>query len=79
MEFSFTDKPRDMAHKISLLKTKEERRAALEQVPEEWRELVKTHVQNTLTLAWHWRDRIKANPKENVPPGIRKMLDVLGL
>ncbi|WP_394243942.1 hypothetical protein [Halopseudomonas laoshanensis] len=41
--------PRHYAAQIAALPTKAERQAALEQVPEEWRDLVKTHVR----IAWH--------------------------
>ena len=37
--------PRQYAFQIIDLPTKEERRAALEKVPEEWRPLVKSHVE----------------------------------
>lgn len=40
------DRPRHYADRIMKLKTKEERKAALEQVPEEYRKLVETHVRN---------------------------------
>ncbi len=40
------DRPRHYAERIMTLKTKEERKAALEQVPEEYRKLVETHVRN---------------------------------
>ena len=38
-------RPRHFAEEILQLKTKEERRAALEQVPEEMRGLVRAHVE----------------------------------
>ena len=37
--------PRQYASQIIALHTKEERRAALEKVPEEWRPFVKSHVE----------------------------------
>jgi len=41
--------PRQHAAHILSLRTRSERQAALAEVPEEWRELIKTHVRN----AWH--------------------------
>ncbi|MEH6564618.1 MAG: hypothetical protein V7756_04755 [Halopseudomonas sp.] len=41
--------PRQYAAKIQALPTKEERQAALAEVPEDYRDLVKTHVKN----AWY--------------------------
>ena len=41
--------PRQYADKILALQTKEERQAALADVPSEYRELVRTHVMT----AWH--------------------------
>jgi len=41
--------PRQYAAQILGLPTKAERQTALNQVPQEWRELVKTHVRN----GWH--------------------------
>ena len=59
MTFASSNKrPRQYAAEIVKLKTKEERRAALERVPAVHRETVVTHVTNTLLLAWHWRKRI---------------------
>lgn len=43
-------RPRDWAAEIVELPTKEERRAALQRVPEHLQGMVKTHVQNTWTL-----------------------------
>ncbi len=39
-------RPRHYAEQICSLKTKEERNKALLEVPEEWRDLVKKHVEN---------------------------------
>jgi len=41
--------PRQYAAHILSLGTKAERQAALAEVPEEWRELIKTHIR----IAWH--------------------------
>lgn len=42
-------RPRHYARQIVAMTTAEERRAAIENVPAEWRDLVKTHV----VIAWH--------------------------
>ena len=39
-------RPRDYAAQIIKMKTREERLEALLKVPEEWRDLVKKHVEN---------------------------------
>ncbi len=41
--------PRQYARQILAMKTREERAAALQHVPDDWRELVATHVQ----IAWN--------------------------
>lgn len=43
-------RPRHYAAEIAELPTKEARRAALDRVPAEWRELVKRHVENTFFI-----------------------------
>ncbi len=50
-------RPRDHAWQILQLPTRAERAAALEQVPQEWRELVKTH----LRIAWNHPGRKRRN------------------
>lgn len=74
---SMIEPPRVVAARIAKLKTREERRAALDQVPAAYRELVKAQVTNTLLLARHWRDRIAANPATPVPQSVRDLLDAL--
>lgn len=44
MQGELSMRPRDYAADIAALSSLEERRAALQQVPEHWQELVKTHV-----------------------------------
>lgn len=44
MECQTELRPRNYAARIAKLETLEERRAALEQVPEQWRDIVKTHL-----------------------------------
>ncbi|SDJ60232.1 hypothetical protein [Pseudomonas indica] len=50
-------RPREYARQVLALRTLEERRAALENVPAEWRELVKKHVE----IAWNHPRGGKAN------------------
>lgn len=52
--------PRQFARQIAAMRLLEERRAALLNVPEEWRELVKTHVQN----AWHHPKGVKTDGQQ---------------
>lgn len=78
MTFTSSNKrPRQYAAEIVKLKTREERRAALERVPPIYRETVMTHVTNTLKLAWHWRKRIDDHPRAHVPECVRTMLQEL--
>lgn len=53
--------PRQYAAQILQLKTREERNAALEQVPEEWRGLVRKHCE----ITWHHpsRHKLRESPK----------------
>lgn len=46
-------RPRHYAAEIAAMKTLEQRRAAIEAVPEEWRELVKAHLTNRAEKAKH--------------------------
>lgn len=48
-------RPRDYASRIMALKTREARIAALNEVPEEWRELVRTYVE--IAYARYWAGR----------------------
>lgn len=54
-------RPRQYAAQILQLKTREERNAALLQVPEEWRDLVRKHCETT----WHHpsRHKLRESPK----------------
>lgn len=54
-------RPRQYATQILQLKTREERNAALLQVPEEWRDLVRKHCETT----WHHpsRHKLRESPK----------------
>lgn len=45
-----TKRPHHYAAEIIALATKEERKAALEQVPELWRDITKTHVINYFAM-----------------------------
>lgn len=74
----FSEKRADQyAAEIAKLKTREERLAALEQVPPHLQAWVRTLVENTLRLAWHWRDRIRSDPLQPIPPRIRQLLNGL--
>jgi hypothetical protein len=46
-------RPRHYAAEIAKLKTLEERRTAIEQVPEHYKEIVKTHLKNTWFVNQH--------------------------
>lgn len=74
-----TKSPHHYAAEIAKLKTREERRAALEGVPPHFQQTVRVMVENTLRLAWHWRDRIRADPFRPVPPRIETLLKELGI
>ncbi|RYD94159.1 MAG: hypothetical protein EOP50_09965 [Sphingobacteriales bacterium] len=54
-------RPRQYAAQIIQLRTREERNAALLQVPEEWRDLVRKHCETT----WHHpsRHKLRESPK----------------
>lgn len=52
--------PRQFARQIAAMRTLEERRAAILNVPEELRGLVKTHVQN----AWHHPKGVKTDGQQ---------------
>lgn len=56
-------RPRQYAAQILALRTREERNAALLEVPEEWRDLVKKHCE----IAWNHPSRHKRreSPKPN--------------
>ena len=47
---SMDKRPRHYAAEICALATPSERRAALQKVPEEWREITRKHVVNTFSL-----------------------------
>lgn len=46
-------RPRHYAAEIAGIKTLEERRAALEKVPEHYKEIVRTHLKNTWFIKQH--------------------------
>ncbi|MEW5668288.1 hypothetical protein AB1288_18405 [Pseudomonas putida] len=48
-------RPRQYAAQILQFKTREERNAALQEVPEEWRDLVRKHCE----ITWHHPSRHK--------------------
>lgn len=75
---SASKKPRDYAHDIAKLKTREERRAALEKVPPIMQGIVKTHVTNTLSLVKHWQRRIEADPLCRIPECVHDLLEEYG-
>lgn len=70
-----TKRPRDYAADIAHLATREERRAALEAVPPDQRDLVKTHVINTLSLVNFWRGKVADNPRAPIPKCVRELLE----
>lgn len=70
-----TKRPRDYAADIAHLKTRDERRTALEAVPPDMQQLVKAHVTNTLSLVWFWRKQLDANPRQRVPQCVQNLLD----
>lgn len=69
--------PRDYAAEIVRLKSRDERRAALERVPPAYRDMVRKHVENTLLLAWHWQRRISERPCDFVPESVWLLLDAV--
>lgn len=67
--------PRAYAAEIVTLKSRDERRAALDKVPPVYRDMVRKHVENTLLLAWHWQRRINERPYDFAPESIWDLLD----
>jgi len=70
--------PRQYAADIVKLKSRDERRAALERVPPIYRDMVRRHVENTLSVAWHWMRAINANPTLHVPDCVYDLFDAIG-
>lgn len=63
-------RPRHYAAEIMQLKTREERRAALAEVPELYREIVMTHVRCWFELKNHKREREKTDERKKKTGGL---------
>jgi hypothetical protein len=64
--------PHEYAADIARMPTREERRAALDAVPEIVRPIVRDHVEHVLGLAWRWQRR--AERGERVPARMQALI-----